>query len=143
MGMKRAFVRAAFGAVALAAVTGCSRNITDSKVERIAIERVARLQSSGSEGVLIIDARRPEQFGQGHIPGAKNMRLPDIGEGDKDKDPRLERYRTIVVYGEDPGSASAMAVAKRLMTIGYKDVKLFEAGYSAWQLRGLPTSRAE
>lgn len=143
MGIKAASVRLAFGAIVLATLVagGCSKQITDNKVERVALKRVARYQASGDEGVLIIDARRQEQFNGGHIPGARNIRLPEIDESQRD--PRLEKFKTIVVYGDDPGSASAMAMAKRLMSAGYKNVHLFEAGFSSWQARGLPISRGE
>lgn len=49
---------------------------------------------------------------------------------------RFDPYDAIIVYGDNPGSALAKAVAKRLLAIGVDDVVYFEDGYSDYVRRG-------
>ena len=118
---------------------GCSSTTSDRDVRRIELRDVARPVERETASVLIIDARSPGEFGAGHIPGARNLRSPEIDE--RERDPDLERFRTIIVYGADPGSAPAMALAKKLMRAGYRDVRLFQEGFRGWQNAGMPVER--
>jgi hypothetical protein len=52
-------------------------------------------------------------------------------------DPRLARFKGLIVYGDDPGSGVARATTKRLMRTGYKGVKMFAGGLSEWKSAGL------
>ncbi|TVQ60077.1 MAG: rhodanese-like domain-containing protein [Phycisphaerales bacterium] len=127
-------------AISLALTLGaCSSTTSDRDVRRIPLNEVARPVERAQTNVLIIDARTPGEFGAGHIPGARNLRSPDIDE--RERDPDLERFRTIIVYGADPGSAPAMSMAKKLMRAGYRDVRLFQEGFRSWEAAGLPVER--
>ena len=120
--------------------SGCTRQITDDDVRRMEADDVARLlQSDRERNALLIDARPVAQREGGTLPGAVNVRLADLTESGRL--PALERYRTLVVFGQDRGAASAMAVAKRLMSQGYSDVRLFQGGVNAWVARGFPLDR--
>lgn len=81
-----------------------------------------------------MDVRDPESYALGHIPGAKNIRLQDVSA--TKKSPNFDSYRAIVVYGEDPGSARAIAMTKRLLGVGYDDVFLLEGGFAGWRAGG-------
>ena len=93
------------------------------------------------KGVLVMDTRPEDAFAAGHIPGARNLRLRDIS-GER-RDPRLESYKTIIVYADNPGSASAIAMTKRLLSLDYTDVRLMEEGFEGWSSRGLPVERSD
>ncbi len=119
----------------LAASTGCPPRTTDNSATRIDTRFISeRHDRIEDRSLLLIDARRADAFALGHIPGARNLALTDIGER---KDPELTRYSTIVVYGQNPGDPLAMAVAKRLIALGYSDVLLYELGFDAWRAAGL------
>lgn len=106
----------------------------------MAVDDVTRLlQSERERNALLIDARPIAQHERGTLPGAVSVRLADLTESGRL--PALERYRTLVVFGQDGGAASAMAVAKRLITQGYSDVRLFQGGVDAWTARGFPLDR--
>ncbi len=107
---------------------GCATPITDDVVERLSSEQMTRRVER--DDTALIDAREPEAFATGHISGAINLRLAKIG-------PRAEgvpfgKRRPIVVYGANPGDASALAVSKRLIAAGYRNVFYYEGGYDAW-----------
>ncbi|GJM18899.1 MAG: hypothetical protein DHS20C14_11120 [Phycisphaeraceae bacterium] len=93
---------------------------------------------------LFVDPRSPASYAKGHIPGARNLVL-SAADQDRGTDPSINRYETLVVYGDHPGSAGAKAMAKRLMTAGYskKKVKLLGEGLSAWESAGLPVDADE
>lgn len=125
-------------ALALGAA-GCKASITQKDIERNRIgvgDVSARTRGNAAAETLVVDARSSAEFEAGHIPGARNMRLPDVPE--EGRDPALERYKMIIVYGEDPGSATANALAKRLMGAGYKHVRFFGGGMQSWRAAGLP-----
>lgn len=129
---------------ATVAAFGCSK-ISDKDVLKDSLELsdVAKVvqkgdvaDSSGKGSTLLLDVRTAEAYAAGHIPGARNIRLPQIDA--KEKDPDLDRYNTIIVYDQNRGTASGMAVAKRLLLARYDDVRLFEEGFDAWKRAGLP-----
>lgn len=133
--------------VFLAAIvlSGCAKsNISDRKIEYIDIARAVELfekQKNENDTALFIDTRRPERFAQGHIPSAINMRTPDI-DLRYGTDPALERYKNLIVYGENPGTANSHAMAKRLIEAGYngfvkKRVKVYLGGWTEWESTGL------
>lgn len=126
-------------AACLCAFAACSSQISDRNVRRIELREVARPVEREQIGTLIVDARTPGEYGAGHIPGARNIRSPDIDS--RELDPELTRFKTIIVYGNDPGSAPAMSMVKKMMIAGYKDVRLFEQGFNAWRGAGLPIER--
>lgn len=65
------------------------------------------------------------------------MQLADV-RPERGVDPALDRYGQLVVYGDDPGTGSAVAMTKRLMMTGYKKVRMFMGGMSEWKRAGLP-----
>ncbi len=135
-----------FGLIATSLFAGCTggQSISDKKIEYIDLNRAVALyeQQRRDDGTaLFIDIRKPERFALGHIPGARNLRAPDV-LSHYGTDPELERYDSLIVYGENPGSAGARAMAKRLIESGYntmlkKRVKLFLGGWVEWDNTGL------
>lgn len=139
--------------IILAAMTlgGCTKsNISDRKIEYIDLTRAVNLyekQQHENDTALFIDTRKPERFAEGHIPGAKNMRTPDI-DLRYGTDPELERYKNLIIYGENPGQANTHAMAKRMIEAGYnsfmkKRIKVFLGGWSEWEITGLPIEEPE
>lgn len=125
---------------------GCARsNISDKKIQFIDLSRAVELyeqQQREPNTALFIDARKPERFAEGHIPGARNMRTPDV-DLRYGTDPALEKYEHLIVYGENPGTATVNAMAKRLIEVGYngfvkKRVKVYPGGWQEWEITGLP-----
>ena len=91
--------------------------------------KVAQAKQAVAHGALLLDVRTPEEFAQGHIPGALNIpvdqlraRLDEVGAKD----------RTIVLYCRS-GRRSATA-ASMLQTAGYPH--LIDIGpMTAWDER--------
>ncbi len=117
----------------------CSTKVSTNSIEPIAPARVGELVGSKPHETLLLDARTPEAFQAGRLPGARRVALPDIDP--IKRNPDWERFATIVVYGENPGSLAAEAVTKRLLSVAYERVYLLEGGFAAWQSAGLPVER--
>jgi len=113
---------------------GCTKNVSDKTVTRITVDDVARRIEREPESHMIVDARPQAAYAQSRLPGARRIDFADIDT--RNPDPNLRRYRSIIVYGQNPGTGSAMALTKRLMTTGYSDVRLMEDGYDRWVAKG-------
>ena len=119
-------------------VAGCKTPVSDRNVRRAEIATAVKWME-GSDNVLLIDARSEADYAEGHIPGAFNVQLRDA-ETPEVTD-RLNKAGRVVIYGRDPGSARATALAKRFITDGRKDVWIMEEGIAGWQDRGFPLVR--
>ncbi len=134
-------VLASVGVFLMSLCTGCSQTTSDRTLTRIDAPSVAdRLRGSNAERTLIMDTRPAEAYRAGHIPSAINLRLEDLAAG---RSAGIDRYPFVIVYGENPASATATAMTKRLQSLGYSGVRLFEGGMDAWRRAGLPIARDE
>ncbi len=128
----------ALAAGSLLIIAGCSTNVTDGDISEVSIARAHDLGRSAlkdDRGVLMLDTRSSTTFAQGHIPGARNLRLGDLADSRTLES--LRRYDTLVVYGRDPGDSASKAVAKSLIAekkLG--KVYLFTGGIEAWKASG-------
>lgn len=121
----------------------CDKNITDRDIRAMSASDVRQLIDEAKakdkpELVLLIDPRTPAQFQAGHIPGARNIQLDEFQSQStrQGRIPAYERFETLVVYGNDPASTVARAMAKRLMANEYKDVYWFTGGTAEWVRTG-------
>lgn len=142
----RSGLRATVAGIALAglcagsgAVGGCDRKTRDTDIRIISLAEMKNLMDRGAAGrggeIVLVDPRPVRAYEAGHIPGARNIQLPQInprGSGD----PSLAQFRNIVVYGEDPGSAVARGMTKRLIAVGHRGVRLYAGGMREWRGRG-------
>ena len=102
-----------------------------SEIEEISsVEARERLESS--DGSIFVDVREPDEWDEGHIPGA-------IYTGRGRLEQRIEglvpdKSRPLVVYCS-AGSRSAFA-AKVLEDLGYDDVVNLAGGFSDWKRNG-------
>lgn len=87
--------------------------------------------------LLVLDVRTPEEFAQGHLPGATNIAYDQVqsrlGElaGARDKD--------VVLYCRS-GRRAAFA-AETLARAGFTRLAQLEGDYPAWSAASLPTER--
>lgn len=124
-----------FSFFALALLAACqSTSDVDLEKNGVTAQTLSSMLGSASAKkgeILLIDARPPEEYAGGHINAAQNMGLERFPPTAK-PDPRLERYGTIVVYGQNPGDVAARGLAKRLMQIGYDGVRYYAGGHDEW-----------
>lgn len=93
-------------------------------------------------GVLFLDARPPEDYAYGHIPGALNL---PIWEKDFESrlaafraSPQADRRRPVIVYCNGCCSTDSLFLAQRLRDLGFTGVRAFRDGFRAWARAGRP-----
>lgn len=80
----------------------------------------------------VIDARSPEAYREGHVPGAINLPHRRIdAEAVRD----LPRDRTLVTYCWGPGCNASTRAAARLAALGFR-VKEMIGGIEYWEREG-------
>jgi 3-mercaptopyruvate sulfurtransferase SseA len=126
-------------AAALVATGGCSE-ISDADIKQVKISEVRTLtlrqaEKPESRLVVFIDPRAKARYDIAHLPGARNLKLPQVAEK-SGIDPAIAAYDHIIVYGTDPGNAAASAMTKRMMSVGYDHVRLFAGGITEWVQAG-------
>ncbi len=85
----------------------------------------------------VLDVRDPAEFAAGHILGARNMPLAQLGARAADLD-KLKGKPVIVYCDGGSRASSAMPVLKQR---GFAEVYNLTGGYAAWQQAGLPVEK--
>jgi rhodanese-related sulfurtransferase len=120
---------------------GCTQSVTDKSIKITSgsdVQKWLKQAETESEALLVVlvDPRPKAEYQQEHIVGAWHLTLPMIPI-DRSTDAALDAYEKIVVYGNDPGSATAKALSKRLIANGYSgDIYLFAGGLQEWKAQG-------
>jgi thiosulfate sulfurtransferase len=84
---------------------------------------------------FVIDVRTPQEFAQGHVPGAVNWPLQEIERWWN----RVPKDRVVYIHCNTQ-NRSGVAV-RYLMGKGYNNLNLVTGGIQAWVSRGYPISR--
>ncbi|MCW2783297.1 MAG: UBA/THIF-type binding protein, partial [Marmoricola sp.] len=84
-------------------------------------------------GVPIVDVRETDEFGLGHLPGAKHVPRGHLESRIEGVAP--DRKQRVVLYCAS-GNRSALAARTMLNDLGYEDVVSMTGGYTLWKDRG-------
>lgn len=88
-------------------------------------------------GVVVLDVRTPEEYGEGHLGGALNLDFYAAGFGERLGE--LDRDATYVLYCRS-GNRSA-TTAEMMRDLGFASVYEVDGGILAWLGAGLPVER--
>jgi len=102
------------------------KRIETTKISPADLEK---LMTKDSDSITVVDVRDPDEFKEGHIPGAVNLPLQNFASGSG----ILDKHKTIVVYCNSGGRS--YGAYRKLMKLGYK--KIFQAIYADWKGAGL------
>lgn len=80
------------------------------------------------DDILIVDVRNPEEYAQGHIPGAINVPNPSITNREIPELP--DKNQELLIYCRS-GQRSKIA-GKKLAVLGYQNIKDF-GGIMEWK----------
>lgn len=100
------------------------------------IQDVAALSSLITNGALVLDVRDADLYALGHIPGAINIPLADLGQH-----LNLFALDQLIIVHCGNGLRSAYAAAA-LDLLGFSNVYDFLPGFAAWVAAGEPVSMA-
>ena len=99
------------------ALTACGSASSEISFQQISMD-AAITQMAEEDNFILLDVRTPEEFADGHIPGAINIPNESIGENDITELP--DKEQRIYVYCRS-GNRSKQASAK-LVNLGYTNV---------------------
>lgn len=88
--------------------------------------------------IVVVDARGPEAFAAGHIPGAVHLAVAALA---LDTIRSLDKTRTYVVYSDGMWCQQSTKVAHTLATHGLI-VKELMGGFDCWKRAGQPVTQA-
>lgn len=128
------------GMVLALSISGCDKKVSDRDLRYVTSAEVANQIRAPRAGVILVDARGPDEFQAGTIPGAINLPLPTVDSGEGTT--ALDGFDRIIVFGNTPSDARAIALTKRLMGL-QRRAAMFEEGYLTWRSKGLPTTADE
>lgn len=89
-------------------------------------------------GAIFIDARSTAEYERGHIAGAVHLYYADFDVKAAEVVGSMPLDKTVVSYcsGEDCNSSDI--VARHLIDYGFEKVRIFFAGWPAWEAAGYP-----
>ncbi len=90
-----------------------------------------------AKSAIFIDARRADQFAEGHIPGAMNVYAYDFPAHIPDLIP-LPKDKLVVVYCDGGLCELSHELAEELMTFGFKRVVVYLGGVNEWTESNYP-----
>ncbi|MFC1890227.1 rhodanese-like domain-containing protein [Thermodesulfobacteriota bacterium] len=91
-----------------------------------------------AKGALLIDARSPQDFANGHILGAVNLPLECIEESYRGELRLLAAEFPVITYCGGEECHSSVDLAIHLSQEGCRDVRVFYGGWDIWREAGLP-----
>ena len=86
--------------------------------------------------VVLVDAQPPISFAASHLPGAIN--IPPASDDERAPRRIPDRESEIVVYCTSPTCDASVEVGKRLLELGYRNVRHYPGGKDEWAAAGLP-----
>jgi rhodanese-related sulfurtransferase len=94
---------------------------------------LAEVEELLAAGGLPVDARNPEIFQAGHLPGAYSLPLADVSEEIGSFRDKVHLDTILIVYCGGYGCADSFDLAVRLIAEGYRDVRVYEGGFPEWR----------
>mgnify|MGYP001222230725 CR=1 FL=1 len=124
---------------------GCNRGISDKNLTFIMPSEAMTLLQDGKSSLLgpksvkIVDARQMWEFNKSHIKGSINIPFGWLtllsGE--------LADINTIIVSGETYNDYISIAMSKKLISMGFTDIRTLRGGLTGWGDAGEPIETAE
>lgn len=87
-------------------------------------------------GIVVVDARRPESYAKGHVPGAINLPYRTMNA---ETTARLDRNAVYVCYCSGVGCNASTKGALRLSMLGFRVKEMLE-GIEGWKKEGYPVA---
>ncbi len=103
------------------------------KIKFISLDGLLEMQAN-REKFKLVEALPGESYRKGHIPGAINIPVDELG---RVAGKNLKKTDTIVVYCANYVCHASTMAAEKLQKMGYKKVLDFKGGKKSWVDAGL------
>jgi rhodanese-related sulfurtransferase len=95
-----------------------------------------RRKIEDGDDFVLVDALPTIAYAGAHLPGAVSIPPERLDTLAARRIPSLDS--DVVVYCANPSCESSVEVARRLIELGYMNVRHFPGGKDEWRSRGLP-----
>jgi len=96
-------------------------------------------QAFEEKSALFLDARPPEDYAKGHLPGAVVLFNEEFEEYYPNLEDQIKAAERVITYCDGIECGRAPEIAGRLLELVEVPVFCFTDGYPAWTKAGLPT----
>jgi rhodanese-related sulfurtransferase len=100
----------------------------------VSIEQFEELRKQ--KDVVVLDVRSPDEYAEGHVPGATNLNIQDKAFADKAA--QLDKSKTYVVYCQAGGRSNRACT--KMADLGFK-VFDFSGSMNAWNKAKKPVEQ--
>jgi rhodanese-related sulfurtransferase len=104
--------------------------------EHSTIDRDGVQAATDSGTAVVVEALPAPYYDDAHLPGARN--LPHDSDDATIAAVLPERDATVVVYCSNLACQNSTILSRRLVQLGYTDVREYEGGKEDWITAGLP-----
>jgi rhodanese-related sulfurtransferase len=87
---------------------------------------------------VAVDSRTQAEFSAGHIPGAINVPLDSSERALADLAAKYPLGQLLVVYCEGGDCQTSTALARLIYDKGFRDIRVYQGGWTDWTAAGLP-----
>ena len=87
-----------------------------------------------NKGALVIDVRKPEEFGAGHIVNARNVPLERVQQNDE----AVHKNKSKILLAVCADGASSGRAAGHLRKAGFENAFSLKGGLAGWRADNLP-----
>ena len=115
--------------------------IRSLRMARVSVDELNELLATEARP-LIVDVRSQASRRQGRIPGAVWIDSHAFDESLRAGGLHDRTGQDVIVYCDCPNEASAAAIAKKLMRVGFKRVRPLGGGFDAWIEKGYSVEAA-
>ncbi len=102
----------------------------------------ARQFVENHEGI-VLDARTPEDYAEGHIPGAYLLSFYHINDYYPDLKDQLTESQVILVYCGNVNCEDSEFLANELFNSGHDKILVYKGGFQEWKSNKLPVKKGE
>lgn len=113
--------------------------ITEDPIRFVGFERVC--QFIENEEGIILDARNPEEYAEGHIPGAHLLFFYNINEYYPKLEAKLQSAPALLTYCSDVNCEDSEFLANELLNLNHMPVYVYKGGIADWVNNQMPVVR--
>jgi rhodanese-related sulfurtransferase len=106
-------------------------------IQMLTLDEV-RYYVDSQKGTVMVDARAPEEYGLGHIPGALNVPMDGFDASFQKQSASLKKATMVIVYCSGGSCNTSHEVANLLQKKGVRKLAIFTDGLPGWMKANLP-----
>jgi rhodanese-related sulfurtransferase len=107
----------------------------------VELEEVKRASQRG--GMVLLDGRSQFDYENGHIPGAYHLPVADFDKAFHQFSSQFSQETRFIIYCRGGDCSLSRRLAELLYDKGYRQLKIYSAGYNDWFLNHNPVEKGK